>query len=134
MSDMRPTGAPLRFAKKDYHLLFTVNVIDQIVERFDVDINELSTLILQGKNRKYYANTAAILTFLLNDDIALQNEERSPEEQQEPLTEAYVRRHISNLNYPSVLAAITSAYVCSFMEKDEDDMGENVPNRESGSA
>lgn len=134
MSDMRPTGALLRFAGKEYHLLFTVNVIDQIMERFGVDIDELSTLILRGENRKYYANTAVVLTFLLNDDIALQNEEKSEEEQLAPLSETYVRRHISNFNYLTVLAAITSAYTCSFLEKDEDDMGEADPNRESGGA
>lgn len=131
MSNIRPAGAAVTFMGKQYNVLFTCNVIDQIVDRFDIDINNLSRIIA-SENRKRYGNCAAVLTMLLNEAIEIENEEKPDEEKQKLLDESYVKRHISNRNYAEMLEVIVNAYTLSFLKKDDDDI-EQDPNRTSGS-
>lgn len=105
----------------------TVNVIDQIQERFDRSIMQLGELL--DRNRlDFYGNVAAIMTILLNEAIEIENEKNGTDL---PLfTEKKVRRHISNLNVIDAFVAISETYSLSFLKKEEDDI--SSPNRESG--
>lgn len=127
MSDLREEGRKYSFCGREYHLLMTVNVIDQIQERFDRSIMQLGELL--DRNRlDFYGNVAAIMTILLNEAIEIENEKNGTDF---PLfTEKKVRRHISNLNVIDAFVAISETYSLSFLKKEEDDI--SSPNRESG--
>lgn len=127
MSDLREEGRKYNFCGHEYNLLMTVNVIDQIQERFDRSIMQLGELL--DRNRlDFYGNVAAIMTILLNEAIEIENEKNGTDL---PLfTEKKVRRHISNLNVIDAFVAISETYSLSFLKKEEDDI--SSPNRESG--
>ncbi|RZT00900.1 hypothetical protein [Cuneatibacter caecimuris] len=130
MSDIRRAGAPYQYKGKEYELVMTVNVIDQIQETFDIHINEISKIIGDMKSRSFYKNIASIITIMLNEAIEIQNEENG--EKNTPINEAEVRRYITNVNINDAFMAIANAYSLAFLMKEEDDIGENDPNRESG--
>ncbi len=134
MSDIRPAGAPLKFAGIKYELLFTVNVIDEVQDAFDIHIDDLITLLGDSKSRDFRRNVAKILTYLINEAILIKSDETG--EEPKLLTEEYVRRHLSNVNMSECFAAICSAYSLSFLRiaKEEDDIGEEDedPNATSG--
>lgn len=127
MSDLREEGRKYFFCGHEYNLLMTVNVIDQIQERFDLSIMQLSE-VLDQKRRDFYGNVAAIMTILLNEAIEIENEKNGTDTP--PFTEKRVRRHISNMNVIDAFVAISETYSLSFLEKEEDDI--TSPNQKSG--
>lgn len=129
MQSLKEQGRKFVFAGKEYELLFTVNVIDEIQDKFDIDINNLKDLFETG-SRKFYSNTAKVLTILINESIEIKNE--TAEEKEELLKESYVRRHVSNANVFDAFGAIVDAYSLSYMQRDEDSEDEELPNQTSG--
>lgn len=129
MQSLKEQGRKFTFAGKEYELMFTVNVIDEIQNQFDIDINNLKDLFETG-SRNFYSNTAKVLTILLNESIEIKNE--TAEEKEELLKETYVRRHISNANVFDAFGAIVDAYSLSYMQKEEDSEDEELPNQTSG--
>ena len=127
MSDLREEGRKYFFCGHEYNLLMTVNVIDQIQERFDLSIMQLSE-VLDQKRRDFYGNVAAIMTILLNEAIEIENEKNGADLPM--FTEQKVRRHISNMNVIDAFVAISETYSLSFLEKEEDDI--TSPNQKSG--
>lgn len=84
---------------KERHLLFSLNALDELQERFG-DIEKLPE-IMQGKDK--FKNVRILLTILLNEGDADNGEE--------PLTEKQVGRLIHTGNFAEVQAAIMKAFV-----------------------
>lgn len=127
MSDLREEGRNYVFCGHEYHLLMTVNVIDQIQEKFDIPIMKLAE-ILDRKRMDFYRNVAAIMTILLNEAIEIENEQKGSDLPH--VTENQVRRNLSNLNIVDAFVAISETYSLSFLQKEEDDI--SSPNQMSG--
>lgn len=132
MGDMNYIGAPLKFMGHEYHLMFTVNVIDEVQDRFDIDITDIKDVIGRTAERKLRKNVGTVLTILLNGAIDIENEERK--DKLPNMNERMVCRHINELNFVDCYNAVVSAYTGSFyhLQKDEDDIGEDDPNGKSG--
>lgn len=117
MRDLKPTGAELEFLGKKWSLLFTVNVIDEIQENFDIHIGELAKLI-DVKTREVWSNVSFMLFVMINEQIEIENE--IAEEKQPLYTDIKLfKRHVSNANLKDCVLAITNAYNLSFMKKAE---------------
>lgn len=96
MSDMKPTGAKIKLGQKEYGMRFTLNAIDDIQEHFNISIVDLGTLFQDA--RKQIANLRYLLTVLINEDIACNNDDTG--DKTPMLDEKYVGRHldVSDMN------------------------------------
>jgi len=116
---------------RERHLLFSLNVIDEMQDRFG-GFDNLDE-VLQGKDS--IKNLRWLLTLLINEGA---------EESEEPLTEKAVGRMIHTGNFDEVKTAIFRAFSLGNSggadpqsdedrEEDEDD-GEEEKNAEAGKA
>lgn len=67
MSDLRPTGEKIILGGKEYGLLFTNLVIDDIQDHFDISFDELGALLKDG--RKIYKVLHYITASMINEYI-----------------------------------------------------------------
>jgi hypothetical protein len=131
MRTLKPIGCLIDFDGKERHFLFTINVIDQIQDHYDMHIDEVMNMLL-GKEpeerRKSYSNLKYIVTTLVNEDVEIHNEES--EEKWKPVTENYIGRHISMDNIGIVTLTVIQAYTASLPAKESEDEEED-PNQRS---
>lgn len=122
MSDLRPRGTPINLGGKERYLLFTLNVIDEIQDRYNKNLHE----IINDLTREDVASHTLrdLVTILLNDEAAKRAEPGALEQ----VTEKDVGEMIGLDNYYQVTAAILAAYGISLPQPEEDD----DPNRTSG--
>lgn len=83
---------------KERHLLFSLNALDEMQERFG-NIEELPN-IMQGNDK--FRNIRTLLTILLNEGAA---------DGEEPLTEKQVGRLIHTGNFTEVQNSIMKAFI-----------------------
>jgi hypothetical protein len=123
MSDMKPTGLKIRLGQKEYGLRFTLNAIDDIQEKFEIDIADLGDLFKDGM--KQIKNLRAVLAILINEDIDCLNDETGS--LQLHIDERYVGRHIDASNIQYFSSQIFGAFMKQAPKVEDDD-----PNPVSG--
>jgi hypothetical protein len=121
MRDLRPKGIEINIDGKQRSLLFTINVIDELQERYDLAIYEVIQKLFseEEKDKKEsYKVLKCITTVLINEDVAIHNDES--EEKWEEVTEKYIGRKltIENMGYVAIL--ILKAYQNSLTTSEED--------------
>lgn len=124
MSDLRPRGVLLQIEGVDRRILFTLNVIDKIQEKFGKPLSE----VIDDVTRFDLSNHALrdVLLLLLEDEREREQSMSAacvPEE----VTEQELGWFLTLDNQVEVTKAILRAYGISLPEADEDD-----PNQMSG--
>lgn len=124
MSDLRPRGVPVMVEGVERHFLFTLNVIDEIQDHYDLPLlealNYLTNERTKNKALKY------IVVALLNDEA--EREKAAGKEPLKEYTEQEIGWIIDEDNHGEYLVAILQAYGVSLPEPD----GESDPNQLSG--
>lgn len=136
MSDLNPKGIKINFDNKERHLLYTLNVIDQIQNHYDMAINEVMNLLYgtePDSRKKSYSMLRYIITVLVNEDVTIHNES-SPDDKWESVSENYIGRHVTLHNVGEVSLAVIKAYTSTIPDTDEDEEGDNEddPNQMNG--
>lgn len=122
MSDLKPKGVPLILGEEERHLLFTLNVVDEIQDHYGRALEEVMDRLT---DKKESSKTLRYLVMaLLNDE-----EERSGKEGRKAYTEKEVGWLITQDNVIDVTVAILKAYGLSLPEPD----GYESPNAEGRS-
>jgi len=131
MRILRPKGEMINIDDKDRRLLFTINVIDELQETFNLPVSKIISKLFSDEEDDTLTSFAllrTILTVLINDDVELYNEEN--EEKRELVTEKYVGRKITYTNVAEVSLKVLNAYKRSLgILKDEED--DDSPNLKS---
>lgn len=117
MSDMRPSGSEIELGGRKLRLLWTINVIDQIQDRYDMPISEIDQLFQD--ERKAIKAIRELLTMLINEAI-LDSESGEP-----PVDEMWVGRKLTVNN----IRGLKSMIMRSFSDGLPD--GDGDPNAES---
>lgn len=115
MSDMNPKPTTIILGGKEYGLLFTLNAIDDIQDKFDISIENLTELFDNSKT-----NIKAIrylLTVLINEGIDYKNDETG--EKTPHVNERFVGRQINAQNMQEAIQAIVSSFSSGAPEGDE---------------
>lgn len=111
MSDLRPKPAKIILGDKEYGLLFTLNAIDEIQDRFDIPISELSTLMQD--ERQVFKVLKALIAILINEAID------DSESGQPHVDEKYVGRKITVADIGTLKDKIFSAFTAGTPESDD---------------
>lgn len=129
MSAIKDGRLPIELNGREYHLLFSLNVIDEMQDKFG-SFDKLNE-VLSGKES--IKNLRWLLTMLLNEGAG---------EGEEPLTEKQVGHMIHTGNFDEVRTAIFRAFAMGnsgmaeppAVEDEEDEDGEEGKNAEAGKA
>jgi len=113
MSELKPKKTTIKLGDKEYGLLFNLNAIDDIQDRFDIPISELSDLL--SDERKSFKALRGLLTILINEALS--------DDGQEPVDERFVGRKITMDNIEDLSEAIQESFKEGLPEGD----GENFP-------
>lgn len=126
MGILKNTGTPLNIDGVERHLLFTLNAIDAIQERFD---EPLESVITKLTDKKESGNALrAVLTILFNDEVERLSYKPSTQKTDlEPVDEKQMGWILNNQNMLEATYAVLRAYGYDLPEPDEND-----PNGESG--
>lgn len=122
MSDLRPRGIPIIFDGVERHFLFTLNLVDEIQEKYGKNLLQVLDQMVKEDQSEH---TLRDITVMLLNDEAERAERRGQEIPK--VTEADVGEMIGLDNYWDVVKAILEAYGISLPEPEEED-----PNRVSG--
>jgi hypothetical protein len=125
MSDLRPVGVPVVIDGVERHLLFTLNVIDDIQEHFDLELHQ----IIDNLTDKNEASKTIryMLCSMLNDEA--EKEEFKGNGELKRYTEKEIGWIVSLENQAEILMKIFEAYGISLPAAEDDD-----PNLKSGTA
>lgn len=124
MSDLRPRGIPIVLDGVERHLLFTLNIIDELQDKYGKTIHDIIDELTRADVAQHTLRD--IVTVLLNDEA--RREERKGRNEKYPMvTERDVGDMIGMDNYYQITAAILLAYGISLPEPEDED-----PNPESG--
>ncbi len=118
MSDLRPTPHKIKLGGEEFGLLFSINVIDEIQDHFDISISQLTDVLKD--QRTIFRNLKYILTVLINEGIDDEESGRAHVE------ERWVGRKITANNLQNLTKDILSAFSEGSPESDEEDISPNV--------
>ena len=121
MGIFKPRGVAIVLNGEERHFLFTLNMIDQIEEKYDKPLME----VLEDAGNGHLMRD--IVVILLNDE-AERNKRMKASVEYSTVTEADVGDMIGLDNYYEVMKALLKAYGISMPEVDE----EEDPNQKSG--
>lgn len=108
---------------KEYGMLFNLNAIDEIQDRFDISISDFGQLM--ESERKAYKAIKTIVTILVNEAI-------DDSESGEPhIAEAFVGRKIAASDIASTTGSILSAFTGSVPDVDDEEAGDTVDPTQS---
>ena len=124
MSDLRPRGIPILVNGEERHLLFTLNIIDEIQDRYEKTLSEVLDDVTNEDVSGHMLRD--VLVMLLNDEVA-REKYRDPESAMKEITEQEAGWLIGLDNRFALVASVLKAYGVSLPEPEDDD-----PNRESG--
>lgn len=116
MGSMNPRGIAVEFEGEVRHLLFTLNVIDEIQTEYDKTIHEVIQDLTEGDVCD--GQLRRLVTILLNDEA---RRSAKKDEKIEKVTESDVGDMIGLDNYNEVLVSLLKAYGISLPEPEEDD-------------
>jgi hypothetical protein len=128
---LKPVGEEIEFDSKVRHLLFNVNVIDDVQEHFDMYIVDVLNYIFEVEDkdvqRKSYDTLSYVLSSLLNEDVRIHNK-NNPSDQWEEITEDFIKEEVlTNGNSPVFASLVLKSFNESLPKHEEDD-----PNQKSG--
>lgn len=123
MSDLRPKGVTITIDGTERNLLFTLNVIDEIQDHYDMAMTEVWDKLTD--KREAEKTIRYLLCTLLNDEA--EREKRNGRELKN-YTEKEVGWIISVDDVDEILSALLKAYGVSLPEPDED----GHPNQKGG--
>lgn len=119
MSDLRPKPGTISLGGNEYGVLFSINVIDDIQDHFDISIEQLSD-VLQDPHKRF-----KVLKYLLT---ALINEAIDDEESGKPHVDIqWVGRKLRPDNMGELVSKSLKALHVSMPETEDDDS----PNAQS---
>lgn len=125
MKSFKQKGAKLCLFDRDWELNYTVNVIDELQDHFDINIGTDGIAPLKGdkfQDKDFLDNVAYIITALINEQLEIENESLT---EKKPLYDLkMVKRRIGKHNWQEFYNVAASAYTLSWMDKDEDDIEE----------
>lgn len=142
MRELRPEGVEIEFGGREYRLLFTLNVVDEIQEHYDSGMFLVLKRLFPTKETEETENEfdrkrrdsdrvlRYILTTLINEDIDMQNEDC--DEKHPHVDERYVGRRITGRNKVRIVEAVIQAFVGESGNETEEETED--PNMESGTA
>ena len=123
MSDLKPTSIKIKLGDKEYGLLCSINVIDDIQDHLDMPFSKLFE-VMQDERRVF-----KILRYILT---AMINEALDDEESDEPhVTERFIGRKITAGNISQLRSGVIHAISTGVPEPSDDDE-EDDPNATSG--
>lgn len=112
MSDLRPKPPEIELGGKKYGILFNLNAIDEIQDKFDIPISKLGDLM--SDERKVFKALKSLLAILINEAI-------DDAENGEPhVDDKFVGRKIAVTDIPNLKDKIFSAFA-EGMPSGEDD-------------
>jgi len=128
---LKPVGEEIDFDGKTRHLLFNINVIDDIQEHFDMYIVDVLNSVFETENKeiqkKSYDTLSYILTSLLNEDVRMHNKNNT-EDQWDEITEEYIKEELLTNGTSMVLGSLVlKSFNGSLPKTEEDD-----PNQKTG--
>ena len=113
MSDLRPKPPEIELGGKKYGILFNLNAIDEIQDRFDIPISKLADLMQD--ERKVFKVLKSLLAILINEAI-------DDSESGEPhVDEKFVGRKITVADIPTLKDKVFSSFSEGMPESDDDD-------------
>jgi len=112
MSDLRPKHTGITLSGKEYGLLFDLNAIDEIQDRFDISISQLGDLM--KNERKTFKVLKVLLMVLINEAID------DSENGETHVTENFVGRKITVAEIPTLKDKIFAAFANGTPESDEE--------------
>ena len=124
MSDLRPRGIPVLVNGEERHLLFTLNIIDEIQDRYEKTLSEVLDDITNEDISGHMLRD--VLIMLLNDEVERERH-RDPGSDLSEVTEQEAGWLIGLDNRFALVASVLKAYGVSLPEPGDDD-----PNQESG--
>lgn len=131
MRILKPQGIEIEFDDKKRHLLFNVNVIDEVQEKYDdYIVNILNSLFDKENNynsRNAYNKLSFILLTLLNEDVRLHNK-NNPDDKWEPITEDFINSELLTNDTSASLSILVLQSFNGTLPKSEDE----DPNQASG--
>ena len=112
MSDLRPKPPEIEIGGKKYGVLFNLNAIDEIQDRFDIPISHLAELMQD--ERKVFKVLKSLLAILINEAI-------DDLESGEPhVDEKFIGRKIKVADIPTLKDKVFSAFADGVPEGDDD--------------
>lgn len=115
MSILRPKGISCEVAGVERHLLFTLAVVDDLEDHYDLPVESVMEMLTD--ERKVYKVLSYVLTALINDEIAARN---YTEGKNEPaITEEEIKWSVDVRDTGRLARAVMQAYGYSFPEADE---------------
>ena len=126
MSDLRPSGIPVVLDGVERHFLFTMNIIDEIQDRYGKTLHEVIADLAKADGTEHTLRDLVVI--LLNDEAQRMAKNPGEASMYPVVTEMEVGEMIGLDNYYTVMAAVLRAYGISLPEPEEED----DPNRKSG--
>lgn len=118
MSDLRPKHTKINLGDKEYGMLFNLNAVDEIQDRFDIPISQLADLMTD--ERKIFKVLKSILAILINEAI-------DDSETGEPhVTEAFVGRKITVADIADIRSQVFTAFTNGMPEQSEEEVDPNA--------
>lgn len=113
MSDLRPKHTTIELDGKEYGLLFNINAIDEIQDRFDIPISQLGELM--ADERKVFKFLKELLAILINEAID------DSESEEKHVTPQFVGRKIDVKEIKNLKGKIFEAFSSGLPKSEEDD-------------
>lgn len=130
MRILKPVGEELELEGRVYHLLFNLNVIDEIQEQYDMPIVDILNSIFDKEDKKKqkesYNTLAYMITVLLNEDIRIHNK-KNEKDQWPEVTIEYIREEVLTNSTSGQLSLLILKAFNGTLPKSEDE----GPNQES---
>lgn len=116
MSDLKAIGTPIILGGKEYGMRFTLNTINDIQDKYDINISDINTLF-EGK--PMYKNLAEIISLMINEDSDCLLDETG--EIRQHIDARFVGRHINVGNAKSMMMLVKIAVNNGTPKNEEDD-------------
>ncbi len=113
MSDLRPKPPEIELGGKKYGVLFNLNAIDEIQDRFDIPISKLADLMQD--ERKVFKVLKTLLAVLINEAID------DSESGEKHVDDKFIGRKITVADIPNLKDTVFSAFMAGMPEGDDDD-------------
>lgn len=112
MSDLRPKPQQIEIGGKKYGVLFNLNAIDEIQDKFNIPISKLADLMQD--ERKVFKVLKSLIAILINEAI-------DDAENGEPhIDEKFIGRKITVADIPNLKMNVFSAFTMGMPESDGD--------------
>lgn len=119
MSDLRTKPPEIELGGKKYGVLFNLNAIDEIQDRFDIPISQLGELMQD--ERKVFKVLKSLLAILINEAID------DSENGETHVDEKFVGRKIAVADIPTLKDKVFAAFTAGMPEGEDDE----APNAQS---